>query len=351
MNPLRKVKIQGYKSIRSLELDLKNRNILIGGNGAGKSNLLAFFEMLQHIRRYEFQNYTLKQGGANTILYNGRKITEECYFSIYRDRWMFYGRLKPNNMDNFYFAQQGLYDYINCINSYTADGFPEMKDEFIVEQEKVLSDIGIYHFHDTSVSSAMKALCDRNDNIELAPDGRNIAAILYRIKLTNSQIYWEIVNIIRMVAPYFQDFILRENPLNPQKIRLEWRKEGCEIPFGAEQLSDGTLRFLCIATLLCAPEDMRKDVLCIDEPELGLHPFAVTVITELMKKYADERQIIAATQSIEFMNEFCPEDIIVVDSRKGESFFRRVDENELKEWMEEYTLGELWQKNVIGGRP
>lgn len=352
MNQLCELKIDGFKSIPHAEIKFSNRNILIGGNGAGKSNLLSFFDMLQRIREHELQSYVTEQGGMNALLYNGRKQTKNCYFAIKRKQYMFYGRINAKNTDECYFEQQGLYDYIEQTNYYAADGFAELKDSGLVEQSRVLNDIGLYHFHDTSISSPMKTFCNIHDNIELAADGRNIAAVLYRIKVTEPDLYRYIVQMIHLSAPYLKDFVLRANPLNHETIRLEWKKEGCDIPFGVNQLSDGTLRFICLTTLLCQPEEMKKDIICIDEPELGLHPYAVTIITELMKKYAEERQIIIATQSADFVDAFNPQDIIVVDNnKKGGSIFRRLDAEELKDWIEDYTLGEIWKKNIIGGRP
>lgn len=351
MNLVNGITIQGFKSIKDLKLKFGNINVLIGGNGAGKSNLLSFFEMTTCIGKYELQEFIMQQGGANKVLYNGRKVTNECYFHIDMEPYRFYARMKPSEADGFYFAQQGLYDYIEQNNFYAADGYSELKDEGEISQRRLLSNFGIYHFHDTSVSSLMKATCDINDNLELAQDGRNVAAILYLIKKTDIESYNRILSVIRMVAPYFYDFILRENPLNPQTIRLEWKKKGCDIPFGAEQLSDGTLRFICLATLFGQPEVMRKDIVFVDEPELGLHPVAIMLITELIKKYSKNRQVIAATQSVEFMNEFQPKDIVVVESKDGESIFHRLEEKELEDWLEDYTIGELWRKNVIGGRP
>lgn len=351
MNRLTELTIKGYKSIKDVSIKFTDINILIGENGAGKSNLLSFFNMMQRIREYELQSYVMEQGGINSLLYNGRKQTNECYFCINRERYQFYGRVKGGSADECYFAQQGIYNYIEQTNRYAADGFPELKDSGIVKETRVLNDIETYHFHDTSSSSPMKAFCSIHDNIELAKDGRNIAAILYRIKMTDQASYDYIVRLVRLAAPYFRDFVLRVNPLNQQTIRLEWKKDGCEIPFSADQLSDGTLRFICMATLLCQPDEMRKDVICIDEPELGLHPYAITVITELIKKYAGKRQVIAAMQSTEFINEFRPENIIVTENMNGQTSFKRLDTEELQEWLEDYTLGEIWQKNLIGGRP
>lgn len=351
MNRLTKINVEGYKSLRKIELEIKNVNILIGENGAGKSNLLSIFDLMKAIREYELQAYVNLQGGMNSLLYNGWKNTRDCYLAIVRNQYMFYGRISANNADTCFLSQQGVYDVTEGHNLYAADGFRELKDDGIVKKLRLLEDIGVYHFHDTSVTSLMKANCDINDNIELASDGRNIAAILYRIKENDIETYQYIVRMVQLVAPYFKDFILRINPLKGGKIRLEWLKRECDMPFGAEHLSDGTLRFICIVTLLCLPEEMKKDVICIDEPELGLHPSAITIITELMKKYAQERQIIVATQSVEIVDAFEPKDIVVVDSCAGESTFHRLNEEKLADWLEDYTIGELWKKNIIGGRP
>lgn len=351
MNSLKKIKIAGYKSIEELELDFHNLNILIGSNGAGKSNLLSFFEMLHAINNSQFQNYVAAQGGANVLLYNGRKVTKRIAFSICDDRYQVYAHLNDKAGDQLYFSKLGIQNDQDHHTLYAADGLNELQNGRYAEYHTILDSIGVYHFHDTSTSSPMKSTADIGDNIELAPDGRNVAAVLYRIKLTDISVYERILSTIRLAAPYFQDFVLRENPLNPQKIRLEWKKCGCDIPFGADQLSDGTLRFICLVVLLCLPEDMRKEVVLIDEPELGLHPFSITIITELMKKYAESHQVIAATQSVEFINEFQANQIIVAESRNGASVFQRLDEKDLEDWLTDYSIGELWKKNVIGGRP
>lgn len=351
MNCLDKVMIEGYKSIRSQELEFRRMNIFIGGNGAGKSNLISFFEMLGRIKNQELSGFVIEQGGANVMLYNGKKITSECSFAIYRDQVKFSAILKPGAQDSLYFARQEMIDSMKNQIYRTTEGMSEFGVYESLKNNKVLDDIGIYHFHDTGKTSKMKSMCNIHDNIKIASDGGNIAAILYRIKLTDEEAYRRIVQTVRLVVPYFQDFVLRENPINPQLIRLEWKKIGCEMPFGSEQLSDGTLRFICLVTLLCQPEDMRDDVIIVDEPELGLHPIAITIIAELMKKYGVKRQVITATQSVEFMNEFSVEDVIIVDCPEGETLFKRLEATALNDWLEEYSIGELWQKNVLGGRP
>ena len=284
-------------------------------------------------------------------MYNGRKITPAIELSLYNTVNMYRATIRTKAGDGLYFARQELHDIQESETIYSADGYDEKKHDRALEQFRILQDIGVYHFHDTSASSPLKASCDVNDNIEFASDGHNLAAILYRLKETEIDTYQRIVDTIRLTAPYFQDFILRENPLNPHSMRLEWRKNGCEIPFGADQLSDGTLRFICLVVLLCLPKGLGKNIVLIDEPELGLHPFSLNIISELMRKYAMEHQVIVATQSVELLNEFCIEDIITVEAKNGTSVFHRPDAERLKDWLTDYTVGELWQKNVLGGRP
>jgi predicted ATPase len=152
-----------------------------------------------------------------------------------------------------------------------------------------------------------------------------------------------------LAAPFFDDFKLRPVPTNPDLIQLEWLQRDSDYPFRANQLSDGTLRFICLATALLQPE--RPATMLFDEPELGLHPYALTLLGDLLKKAAQCGQVIVSTQSAPLLNDFAPNDVVVVERHQGESTFRRLEADGLSEWLGEYTLGELWQKNVLGGRP
>jgi predicted ATPase len=166
-----------------------------------------------------------------------------------------------------------------------------------------------------------------------------------------SNYYRNIVETIRLVAPFFDDFVLRPSPLNPDKIRLEWREKGSDAYFNAHALSDGTLRFISLATLLLQPPDQLPTTILLDEPELGLHPYAINVLGGLLRSTALDTQIIVSTQSVTLVNQFDPEDLVIVERENGASIFRRPDETEIEGWLEGYSLGELWEKNVLGGRP
>ena len=207
----------------------------------------------------------------------------------------------------------------------------------------------VYHFHDTSDSAPVKATGDINDNLYFRSDAANLASFLYSLQRGYPHSYESIRDIIRMVAPFFDDFILRPTPENQTKIRLEWKERESDYPFLAHHLSDGTLRFICLATLLLQPQ--LPSTILIDEPELGLHPYAITVLASLMQSAATRTQLIATTQSISLLNEFSAEDLIVVNRRDNQSTFDRLDKDPLTEWLKAYNLGDLWEKNVLGGRP
>lgn len=207
----------------------------------------------------------------------------------------------------------------------------------------------VYHFHDTSDRASVRTTGDINDNEYLRPDGGNLAAFLLRLRETSKLRYQKIRDVVRLVAPFFDDFILKPLPRNPHKIQLEWKERGSDYPFLAHQLSDGSLRFICLATLLLQPD--LPSTLILDEPELGLHPYAITILAELLRGAAAEKQVIVSTQSVTLVNHFEPEHIIVVERSDGASVFRQLDEAGMESWLEEYGLGDLWEKNVLGGRP
>jgi len=210
----------------------------------------------------------------------------------------------------------------------------------------------VYHFHDTCRNARVKCEHNLSSNKNLQYDAANLAAFLYRLKNHFSDCYRQIVDTVQLIAPYFADFELEPNEGNTEQIILRWKQKNCDNIFNASQLSDGTLRFICLATLLLQPEKLQPATIIIDEPELGLHPYAVTIFAELVKQLSATKQIILSTQSIELLNEFSPEDIVVVDNIDESSSFRRLEPEELKDWLEEdYSLGELWNKNLLGRTP
>jgi predicted ATPase len=197
----------------------------------------------------------------------------------------------------------------------------------------------------------MKKTADINDNRYLRQDGSNLAAFLYYLREKHQTSYSLIRRTVQRVAPFFDDFQLEPQKLNPEKIRLEWRHKGSEAYFDAPALSDSTLRFMALATLFLQPEAYRPSVILVDEPELGLHPYAITLLASLVKQASVTTQVIISTQSPFLLDHFQPEDVLVADRVDGGTQFTRLDPAKLDSWLEDYSLGQLWEKNELGGRP
>lgn len=182
----------------------------------------------------------------------------------------------------------------------------------------------------------------------MKPDASNIAPFLYRLRRSFPKRFENIVSTIRLVAPFFSDFV--DRPDLDEKVELEWyHVDQPDTPLRAHFLSDGTLRFICLTTLLLSFSS--ASTILIDEPELGLHPYAISILADLLTQASKNYQIIVSTQSVELVNELSPADIIVVDQQDGASSFQRLEEAKLHAWLEDYSLGELWKKNIFGGRP
>lgn len=356
---LSKIKISGYKSIKSCDIKFKKVNVLIGSNGAGKSNFISAFTLLQNLLRKNLQMFVARSG-MNALFYNGRKTTEEIAFEVFFGQNSYGFNLLPSDDNRLifrkeYFAYHGQFENESNVarghrEAEWQSGAGNQIDQYVVP---ILAKQNwrVYHFHDTGRSAAVKQEHNLANNRVLMSDASNLAAFLYRLCKNHEKSYTEIVNTIRLIAPYFDDFVLNPQEENPDLIILKWQQRNCEDVFNASQLSDGTLRFICLTTLLLQPHELQPGTIIVDEPELGLHPYAITIFAEMVKQLSDEKQIIISTQSVEILNEFDAEDVIVVDRSDQGSVFKRLDEASLAVWLEEdYALGDLWKKNILGGR-
>jgi predicted ATPase len=296
-------------------------------------------------------------GGPDALLYFGRKKTEQLHAELYFGNNGYKFTLAPTQDNRIMFSRESLWWNMHGdwrpqsghFESYaeSAKGKTGIYD-YVVPPMRSWR---VYHFHDTSQSALVKQIHGINDNEYLRDDARNLAAFLYRLKNHHETHYARIVKAVQLVAPFFGDFHLRPTVDNKEKIQLEWTESGQDVPFSASALSDGTLRFICLAIVLLQPEQFMPAAILIDEPELGLHPYAIRVLGSMMKSTSEKHQIIVSTQSVELVNEFEAEDLIVVDKSESGSTFKRPDAAALSEWLSEFSLGELWKKNLLGGRP
>ncbi len=366
---LEKLTIEGFKSIRKLDqFKFSSLNVLIGANGAGKSNFVGFFRLLREIIEQRLQlALATTEGGADGCLYLGPKITDKLAAKLSFGTNGYEFTLVPTPDNRLVFSDEtalfsgnfGL-DRTSFGSGHFEARLKDHKDDpgrtgasrgvpsYVFD---AISSWVLYHFHDTSLNAAVRRPRALNDNETFRQNAENLAPFLYRIQQTYPAYYARIRDVVRLAAPFFDDFKLRPMPASPDLIQLEWQQRDSDYPFRVNQLSDGTLRFICMASALLQPSP--PPTVLFDEPELGLHPYALTLLGSLFKRASESsgKQVIISTQSAPLLNEFEPADIIVVERTNGESTFRRLDPAQLSEWLEEYTLGELWQKNVLGGRP
>lgn len=363
---LEHIEVKGFKSIKSLDLDMKPINILIGANGSGKSNFISLFTFLRNLSEGKLQTYVEKNGFANTFFHFGAKTTPNIVINIDVSNNGYHVKFSHSADNDSLVFENEYCTYIGSSKRFTIKGkkgesglLPdgEAESRYVRRYTReYLEECRVYHFHDTSPTAGFKQACDLNSSDYLYSNANNIAAFLYRLKSSKIDAYIEayqhIVDAVKTVAPYFHDFYLEpRGEKNEEKVLLKWIHRDHEEPFSANQLSDGTARFICMATLFLQPISIRPKSIVLDEPELGLHPAALEVLAELVKSASKENQVICSTQSVTFANQFNADDFIVVDQEKGASTFKRIDEKELRGWLEDYAMGDIWTKNLIGGRP
>lgn len=361
MSRVNSLTVTGYKSIRELrDFALNNLNVLIGANGAGKSNFINLFRLLNEMYEQQLQIYVQKQGGPDALLHFGRNTSERLHAEFYFANNGYKFDLVPTADNRLVFEQEqswfaGVYRPTSSAKvlgrGHTESELKDAADAYSPYVRDAVSNWRVYHFHDTSDTAKVKQRHATNDNLRLKIDAANLAAYLRMLQEKHNAAYRRIVDTIRLVAPFFGDFVHRQEV--SENIELEWTQRGKpDTPFKAHMLSDGSLRFICLATLLLQPSQLLPLTILIDEPELGLHPYAISVLVDIFKQVAEQHhQLIVSTQSVELINELLPEDVIVVDQENGASTFRRYTQDELSGWLEQYSMGELWKRNVIGGRP
>jgi predicted ATPase len=380
MHLLKRLDIKGFKSIKDASIELRPLNILIGANGSGKSNLISFFKMMSNMAARNLQGFIGTSGGANALLHYGAKTTPQMEATLQLDApknmvSQYHVRLAHAFVDTLVFEEEKSFGKTKDQEGtvFGANLGPGRRETEMLPKEgswvlaesstgdvsiaaafhmsEILRSCRIFQFQDTSDSAPIRLTGDIDQNQRLLNDGRNLAAFLYMLQKTQPKSYESIVDTIRLIVPFFGDFALAPLRVNPRSIQLWWKERDHDYDFGPHQLSDGTLRAMALVTLLMQPEADMPRIILIDEPELGLHPYAITILASLLKTASHHSQVIVATESPALLSHFDPADVVVTERCMGETTFRRCEEAELKEWLDEYTLGQLWEKNVLGGGP
>ncbi len=353
-NFIKHITLENYKSIKKLDLELKPLNVLIGSNGAGKSNFISFFNLLVKSINRAGDTHIIKNGGMDYFLHYGSKISQFVRAKIktsvnFGIELIIHRNIDSTPLIEFLFLDKDNNSLKSITRAIHSINTISQLDNNINDNNLILYGIQSFHFNDTSDTSPLKSRVPNNDNLFLRADGQNLSCMIKLIYDKYPEYYYMIVDTIRNVVPDFHDFVIRQND---EYLELEWfNKNNVDIPWKAHYLSDGSLRFIALAVLLLMPSELQPEVIIIDEPEIGLHPTALNVLSGLIKRASLERQVIISTQSASLLSQFEPDDVIVVDKKDKASEFRRLKNDELETWLKDYTLGELWQTNVIGGRP
>lgn len=349
------IEISGYKSIKFERIDLKPINILIGANGSGKSNLISFFEFLNRLYNGNLKDYISLTGGENKILHKGQKVTDSIRFKVeFENGINGYAANLKLGADGMIFTDEHLINNRDAgvnISKSGSESRLKATDNYLAKNIiKYLNGFRKYHFHDTSDKSPFTISSHvENDTYYLYSDGANLAAFLYEIKDNTKIVYNKIVKTIQSIAPYFLDFYLMPN--KKHYLKLQWKDKYSDTIYGVNDLSDGTIRFIALTVLFMQPN--LPDTIIIDEPELGLHPSAIAKLAGMINSVSAKGcQVIIATQSTDLISHFSPNSIITVDQIDGCSKFNRLNANKLKKWLEDYTIDDLWKRNIItAGQP
>ena len=371
-NRLLQLDIAGFKSIAHLSLEIRDINVLIGGNGSGKTNLISFFRLLNSLCTGALQEFIGTGGGANSHLYFGARQTPQMQgtvtFAGDKGENRYHMRLAHGAGDRLVFLEESI---SFCQNSRTWETAPiyslgaghfesllptakstvqgrPLPPKMAPTVQSLLREWQVFQFHDTSSTARIKQSGYIGDNRFLYSDAGNLAAFLFHLHETAASNYQDIVTTIQRVLPSFKDFVLEPHE-KAQTLILNWRPFFGDEIFGPHQLSDGSLRFMAMCALLLQPR--LPSLILLDEPELGLHPYSIELLAGLIRSAASKTQIILSTQSVTLANQFSWQDIVVVDYEDNASVFRRLQEEDVKSWLTQYNIGDLWAKNLIGGTP
>ena len=361
--PLQSLSIAGFRSIRELhDFPLRQLNVLVGANGAGKSNFVEFFRLLRAMFQENLQNFVQQAGGGDGLFFEGPQVTREIKASLTFSKNTLRFTLDPipggdllvkeiaTKYDDFGWNRGpgGREANIAVWKDHRSAHGPWRST--LGHTHAAVSSWVVYHFHDTSSLAPMRRDGAIDDHAELRPQGDNLAAFLRRLRETHPARYQRIRETIQIVAPFFDDFLLEPRRKGAaEHVRLDWRQKGSTFPYQPWQLSDGTIRFIALTAALLQPEP--PSTLLVDEPELGLHPVALGVLAALIHEVSSSTQVIVSTQSPLLVDEFSAEDVVVVRRDGAASVFERLAAPDLERWLDEYTLGDLIRKNVVETGP
>jgi len=359
---IKKLSIKGFKSIKNLEnFPMRDLNVLIGPNGSGKSNFISYFSMMKELLNGRLQFWTAKQGDADRVVGFGLGETDSVESEVGFQFGSYKFRIEATAAKKFSFAEENLSSADTKLSkgvllgtghdeSMLKKGMSKKTEEPLIQPIwDAMSSWRVYHFHNTSDRAPIKRGGNPYDDEYLRSDGENLAAFLYMLSKHEPGIYSQVCDTIKLAIPFFESFVLKPEELKngESSISLFWRQKESDYILWPHQLSDGSIRFISLVTALLQPNP--PSTIIIDEPEIGLHPYAITLLAALLQSASTRMQVIVSTQSVNLINEFSIDDLVIVERENGETVFKREEEEKFKMWLEDYAAGDLWEKNVISG--
>jgi len=357
-NALDRVFVSGFKSIRELDLELRQINAMIGPNGAGKTNLVCLFRMLNFMTTESLQLFVGRQGGAESLLHLGADETPQLLvtlnFTTETGTSEYHARLVNASQDSMLFADESISFHRHGKErpKIISLGAGHAETRLLKVEDRrdrptcnvihhILRQCQVYNFHDTSETGRIRKPGYVQDNRYLRQDGGNLAAFLLKVRNSFPEIYEAVEQAVAEAYPPFEAFILKRGSYEGESIGIHWREKGADYVFGPHQLPDGFLRFIALATLLTqSPEDL-PDAIILDEPELGLHPSGISVLSRLIKQASEHAQILFGTQSVFLVDQLSSEDVLLVERKDGSSRYTRPGPGDLEDWLDRYSLSQF----------
>jgi len=212
--------------------------------------------------------------------------------------------------------------------------------------KRALEEISVYYYFDTTFESPIRQPSGYGTETKLLADGQNLMTILNNIKNSHSLYYDKIEEAVKKINPYFKDINFA---FLGSKIYLVLREEYLKKSVSIEHISDGTLRYLLLLSVLFNPE--RGSLVCIEEPETGLHPDMINTISDAIKQSSKNTQVIVTTHSPLLLNSFDIDDILVFEKNNQNGTEVSVKSaEEFDELIEDFLVGQAWLKGLIGGK-
>jgi predicted ATPase len=382
--------MHNYRCLVDVELPIRDLTVVIGPNGAGKTSLLEVFQLLERGCQQELGSFLASQGGVQAVLshpriagrppclqigveldvqsdqsdapmdYRFELAGQQVGYMINSERleWQFDPQAKKPfqyidaHRDRLYYADptkavkmaQPDWDY-NRLELALAQ-VPKMYRE-PETLRSMFASTRHYSFLDVSPRAVVRSSQSLTPDTRPGPNGENLYSALYNMRASHRDIYERIGALLEQG---FADFKRLEFPVvGAGQVTLAWYERGSREPLYPNQLSEGTLRFLWLITILLATPEPA--LLLLDEPEVSMHPELLKLLAALLQDASVRSQIVVATHSPDLIRWLQPEEVLIADKEDGVTRFTWADELDLDEWLEEYTLRDLWLMGNLGGRP